>query len=304
MYHFIINPNSRSGQGELIWQQIKARLEQEKIPYKAYKTGYPGHDARLAAMITAENENPTIIVMGGDGTIHGVLTGIRDLDRVVFGFIPTGSGNDFCRGMGIPHDAMRAYDNIMHCTSPSLLDVPYVKSERRNQRFGISAGIGYDAAVCHEVASSPAKDILNRLHLGKLVYLAVALKQILFLTPRSASLVLDGNRRFRYQKMYFAAVMNQKYEGGGFKFCPEALTDDGLLDVIVVEGLSRLRILVSLPSAFWGGHVKIPGIHVFQCRKADISCSSPMAVHLDGEAAGVRKKLSVRLEPQKIKILL
>ena len=307
MYCFIVNPNSRSGAGKMIWADIRAELNRRQIPFKAYMTRYPGHATKLASRITrnASAEKPvTLIAMGGDGTIHEVFSGIRDLTGVVFGFIPTGSGNDFCRGMGIPADSMEALHNILACKSPAQLDVPFITDGKRKLRFGISTGIGYDAAVCHEVASSPAKEILNRIHLGKLVYLLVALKQMLFVAPTPAVIHLDGGRRYFFSRMYFAAVMNQKYEGGGFRFCPSARTDDHVLDLIAVEGMSRLRMLLTFPTALWGGHTKAPGVHIMRCVRAEIRTASACAAHIDGDPCGVRKKLTVGLESEKINILL
>lgn len=87
--------------------------------------------------------------------------------------------------------------------------------------------------------------------MGKLIYLMVALKQFLFLTPSPVTITLDGNKPQTFSRTWFAAVMNQKYEGGGFKFCPDASPEDGLLDVIVIEGISKLKMLFCLPSALW-----------------------------------------------------
>ena len=307
MYYFIVNPNSRSGKGRLVWQRIRRELGRRKISYKCFLTRYPGHAEKIAKQISSlgtPGDPVRMIVMGGDGTIHEVLTGIEDLSAVVFGFIPTGSGNDFCRGMKIPQDPSEALKVVLDHRTVRLMDVPYIDLEGRACRFGISAGIGYDAAVCQEVLSSPAKRILNRFRLGKLVYLYVALKQILFLNPVPASIHLDGGRSWSFRKLYFAAVMNQKYEGGGFCFCPQAKTNDGVLNVIAVEGLPRLAMLAAMPSAFWGGHTSVPGVHIFRCTRAEIRTASPMAVHIDGESGGVRRSLTAALEKKQLKIIL
>ena len=121
------------------------------------------------------------------------------------------------------------------------MDIPVVHYRDRQYRFGISAGMGFDAAVCQEVSVSPVKRVLNRFGLGKLIYLLIALKQLAFMTPCPMLLDMEEGRKFYFHKVYFAAVMNQKYEGGGFRFCPDASPSDGVLDVIVVEGLPKLE---------------------------------------------------------------
>lgn len=111
MYYFIVNPNSRSGKGALIWKELRRTLQQKHISYKAVFTGYRGHAVKLAASVTAKAspEHPVyLIAVGGDGTIQEVLSGVKDLSCIYFGYIPTGSGNDFCRSMQLPQDPHEA----------------------------------------------------------------------------------------------------------------------------------------------------------------------------------------------------
>ena len=306
MYYFIINPNSRSGKAALIWQNLEKVLQERNIKYKTFFTEYKGHAALLSASITAslpENTSLKLIAVGGDGTIQEVLSGIRDLSRITFGYIPTGSGNDFCRSMKLPQDPMKALELILSDKRPHPMDVPHISCGSNSSRFAISCGIGFDAAVCHEVGVTPMKKVLNKIGLGKLVYLFVALKQLLFLNPSPMTLVMDENRVENFSRVYFTAVMNQKYEGGGFKFCPDASPSDGYLDVIVVDNLSKPKVLCCLPTAFFGKHTHFNGIHIFRCKKIDIHSEARLAVHKDGESAGLLNDFSVCMEEQQLNII-
>ena len=306
MYYFIINPNSRSGKAALIWQDLEKVLQERNIKYKTFFTEYKGHAALLSASITAslpENTSLKLIAVGGDGTIQEVLSGIRDLSRITFGYIPTGSGNDFCRSMKLPQDPMKALELILSDKRPHPMDVPHISCGSNSSRFAISCGIGFDAAVCHEVGVTPMKKVLNKIGLGKLVYLFVALKQLLFLNPSPMTLVMDENRVENFSRVYFTAVMNQKYEGGGFKFCPDASPSDGYLDVIVVDNLSKPKVLCCLPTAFFGKHTHFNGIHIFRCKKIDIHSEARLAVHKDGESAGLLNDFSVCMEEQQLNII-
>lgn len=307
MYHFIINPNSRSGKGALIWQDLKKILDERGIKYEAHLTGYRGHAGELAGALTERHtsESPVnLIAVGGDGTIQEILSGIRDLSAVRFGYIPTGSGNDFCRGMKLPQNSGDALDMILKNPRTFPMDVPRITCGGQKSRFAISCGIGFDAAVCHEVGVTPMKKILNRLGLGKLVYLFVALKQLLFLKPSPMAIQLDGSRKLSFKKVYFIAVMNLKYEGGGFKFCPDARPNDGLLDIIVVEGLNKPTVLACLPTAFFGKHTHFKGIHIYQARRVSVRSKRPLPIHTDGEAAGIRNSFSVEMDENPINIFL
>ena len=199
MYYFIVNPNSRSGRGRSIWNEIHQQLMLRGIDFQYCLTRYSGHAAEIASDACAlgtESEPVYIIAVGGDGTIHEVLTGITDFDRVVFGYIPTGSGNDFCRSMRLPFDPMESLEYILKAEHISKMDVPYLLRNNKKSRFGISTGIGYDAGVCQEVLATPLKKIFNRLGLGKLIYLFIALKQLIFINPGKMTVTLDGENTF------------------------------------------------------------------------------------------------------------
>ena len=307
MYYFIVNPNSRSGRGRLIWNDIHQQLKLRGIDFQYCLTRYSGHATEIASKASALGtaSNPVyMIALGGDGTIHEVLTGITDFDRVVFGYIPTGSGNDFCRSMGLPFDPMESLEYILKAERISHMDIPYLLRGNKKSRFGISTGMGFDAGVCQEVLATPFKKIFNRLGLGKLIYLFIALKQIIFISPGKITVTLDGENTFSYDHVYFTAVMNQKYEGGGFKFCPDAQSDDQILDVILVEGIRKLKLLFCLPTAFFGKHTRIKGIHLFTARDILIHSASPLPIHIDGESGGIQEDLAVSIEKNSLKIIL
>lgn len=306
MYYFIVNPNSRSGKAALIWKDLEKVLQERNIEYKTFFTEYKGHAALLSASITADLPADTslrLIAVGGDGTIQEILSGVKDLSRITFGYIPTGSGNDFCRSMKLPQNPMEALDLILSDKRPHPMDVPHISCGSNSSRFAISCGIGFDAAVCHEVGVTPMKKVLNKIGLGKLVYLFVALKQLFFLKPSPMTLTMDGDRVEKFSKVYFTAVMNQKYEGGGFKFCPDASPSDGYLDVIVVDSLSKPKVLCCLPTAFFGKHTHFNGIHIFRCKKIDIHSDARLAVHKDGESAGLLHDFSVCMEPEQLNMI-
>lgn len=306
MYYFIINPNSRSGAGRDVWSILRSELALRKTTYKAYQTEYSGHAVKLARMISNQgtSEDPVyLIAVGGDGTIQEVLTGITDFDSVIFGYIPVGSGNDFCRSMGMLHDPVEALDCILRREHIQLMDVPVMTSGKHTCNFAVSAGIGFDAAICQDIAASPVKKYLNRVKLGKLAYLMIALKQLLCINPVPMTFYPDSGRKLFYKKVYFAAVMNQKYEGGGFKFCPKARNNDRILDVIIVEGLSRLKILLCLPTAFFGKHTLIKGVHILRCKNIKINSAVPLAVHKDGESGGIQSEISVSFEKKSLKVI-
>ena len=114
MYHFIANPNARSGQGLALWEKIKLKLIAEHIDYQIHFTHHRHHATEIAAELTASGDPVTIVVLGGDGSVDEVICGLQNLSLVTLGYIPIGSGNDFGRGLALPSDTMKALDLVLH----------------------------------------------------------------------------------------------------------------------------------------------------------------------------------------------
>lgn len=301
-YTFIINPNSRSGKGGMVWEFIHPELLKRGVEHDYYHTSYSGHATQLAKTITSDGQEHNLIVLGGDGTVNEVINGIQDIRKVTLGYIPTGSGNDFARGMKISKDPLKALDTILSPKEIRKVDIGLLSKAGKNRKFAISAGIGFDAAICHQVAISKYKYILNRLKLGKLSYVFVALNRLFQDKTANAEVFIDAKAVQNFKKVYFVAIMNQPFEGGGFRFCPKAKADDRKLDVIVISSLPKLIVLMLLPTAFKGWHVIFPGITVMQGEKVSVIMDHPLAIHTDGEPAYLRKAISAQLIEEQLRV--
>lgn len=304
MYYFIINPNSRSGTGLRIWRQLEQQLKNQQISYQAYLTEYVGHARKLAHALSDSAVPRTIVVLGGDGTVNEVLDGLILSDHITLGYIPAGSGNDFARGLGIPQNPRKALDCILHHGQIREIRLGQVKADGKTHRFGTSTGIGYDASICHENLSSPLKKMLNRLHLGKLSYVLIGIRQFFLWKPAAVTLYLDDRRRLFFPKTYFAAAMNLPCEGGGFRFCPKASPDTPYLDVCVAENITKGKFICLLPLAFFGRHTRFQGVHLYRCRKLVIQCAVLLPVHRDGESGGYQSELIINLENMPLKVIV
>lgn len=303
-YTFIVNPNSKSGLGRKIWsRQVEPALKKQGIPYEVFFTKYRQHAVKISRKITGDGECHTIIVLGGDGTINEVVNGIAYLSKATLGYIPTGSSNDFARSLRLPTEPLPALSNILSPTRYLSANIGILTYDGRKRRFAVSSGIGFDAGICHEAMVSPLKPLLNRLGLGKLTYVGIALHQILTLTPGQITVTLDDKHKMKFPKAYFATAMNQPYEGGGFLFCPAADCKDDFLDVIVISGLSKLKILSLLPTAYKGWHTRFRGVHIYRCRKMEIASQSPLPLHTDGEPVFRQTQVSMSLHSEKLRII-
>lgn len=303
MYTFIINPNARSGLGQKVWKELEDLLKEKGVEYQALFTKYQRHATKLVAEITADGEEHTIIALGGDGTVNEVVNGIKDLTKVTFGYIPIGSSNDFARYFRLNIDPKQALERILRPSGYSYMNIGVLEYPNKRRRFAVSTGIGFDAAVCHQVVVSPIKKMLNKIKLGKLTYVIVAIDRIIKLKPCQTTVTLDDDQKFTFKGTYFIAAMNHPYQGGGFKFCPKANPCDDKLDVVVAQGFKKPKILFILPSAYKGLHTMFNGVHTYSCKKVEIEAERAWPVHTDGEPIFLQKKITVSLEPERLKVI-
>ena len=222
MYHVIVNPASRSGKGLRIWQeQIEPALKRENLPYDVHFSKEKGDVTRIAAELCRQKEKSekslSMIILGGDGTMNEAVQKLLPDGSVTLGYIPTGSSNDLARDLGIPRDPAKALDVILHSGKPRPMDLGLLSyAEGGERRFCVSCGLGYDAAVCEEIQRSRLKTFFNRIGLGKLSYLGIALKQLFSTKAISGRLSLDEGMSVDIGTMLFVAGMIHRFEGGGF----------------------------------------------------------------------------------------
>lgn len=325
MYYFIVNPASGSGRGRSVWNTICAELDRNHISYKSFLLSRRGEARALAASLAQSKQPFTLVVVGGDGTINetvdGLFTGLAHaglsdsqeemrsdenavIPHITFGCIPTGSGNDFVRGLHLAKDPIEALHAILHPKELRPVNIGVTRSGQKTRFFAVSSGIGFDAAVCSCVLDSGLKNALNHFHSGKLVYLFTALWLLLTMERQTLQITIDGGAAQTFPKAYFAAAMNLRYEGGGFLFCPDAKPDDNCLDLIVANNISRLRALTVLPLALFGRHTNKRGITIRRCKTAAIQTTAPLTVHTDGEIPGSFDKVSFSLHEKKLAVIL
>lgn len=303
MYYFIVNPGSRSGYGKHVWKTVEELLDQEDIEYRVFFTSYRYHATKLAQEITARKDRITLVAVGGDGTVNEVLNGVRDFSKITFAYIPTGSSNDFARALGLPVDTEAAVQNLLHPSYFRRIDLGSARLGERTQTFAVSCGCGYDAAICHASHASAAKLLLNKLHLGKLIYVATGIRQLLLCRPAPMTIVLDGKRTLRFRRTIFATAMNCRCEGGGVRFCPKAKPDDGVLELCIVEGPTRLLIVPLFLLSALGLHGLLPGVHLLRAASAEFTCSRRLPVHMDGEPYILKGKLEIGCRPGVLSII-
>ncbi len=311
MFYFIVNKRSGSGKGAQTWNEIMEVLDAEHVSYKAWVTEYAGHAVTLAGEICEkEDDDICLVAVGGDGTVNEVINGMRHFERVRFGVIPTGSGNDFARGMDLSADASVNMQRIIACSRLAreenrrmdLGEVSFAGGEKP-RLFAVSAGIGLDALVCKKALTSRLKDFLNRLHAGKLTYVILTVQSLFSMQTMDAAVHFDGKGGRSLKKTIFIAAMNFRCEGGGVPMAPDASAADGKLSVCSASGIPKWRTFFCLPFLVAAKHLWIRGFEVNNVTECSIRLKNPMVLHADGEYCGDVSQLRFRCLPGKLCVL-
>lgn len=307
MYHFIVNPNSRTGKGKLLWITLEAELKLRHINYIAYLTSCSGHATELVKSICATYTGvKNIVTVGGDGTINEVINGIDTYSNVLLGYIPTGSSNDLARGLNLPKNPIKALDRVLSPTRFQYFDHGCLSCNDGNppRRFSVSSGIGYDADICYEALNSKLKKNLNRIKLGKLVYFLIGLKQVILNRPVEAELTIDGIQKLTIKKLIFVANMIHQCEGGGLPMCPSADPADRKLTSLIVHDMSKIKLLLLMPTIFFAKHINFKGVDIMDCKTIDIKTKTPLITHTDGEYSGTHSHVTLNCNKEQIKMML
>ena len=324
MYYCIVNPSARSGKGKEIWKLLEKKFIDKGLEYKALFTEGPGHATKLASSLTEhkslddDNSSPIrLIVLGGDGTLNEAINGIQDFENTLVGYIPIGSSNDFARDLSFPKKLDDLIEQILEAKNVRTLDLgrlTYNSMSRETSRlhedriavtrlFDVSAGIGFDAAVCEQALSSNTKNFFNKIGLGKLTYGSIALRQLFGAEKVPCELILDDKETIRLKRFIFIAAMIHHYEGGGFNFAPGADLTDGKFDLVYGGNMPAIKMLFALPLSFVGHYFWIKGLGHHVVQKAVIKTDKPMWVHTDGEVSVKSDHITFECLKQKLRMM-
>ena len=242
-------------------------------------------DLGKAAERTVAENCAAAYVAGGDGTVNGALRGMLDASpspAIPIGIIPFGTGNDFSKALGLGDEPQRALDR--------LLDPHVVAADVgvMNDRPFINASAGGLIAETSGVATPALKDIA-----GKVAYLIGGARALFAADPLSVRLLVASERPAAgpagellpvgESAVQMFAVCNAPFIGGGYAIAPDALIDDGLLDVIVVPRMPLLELLGTLQRIAASGEPGRDDVMSFRSARFDLVFDRHARVNIDGE---------------------
>jgi diacylglycerol kinase (ATP) len=283
----VVNPAAGRGRSAKLLPSVTAALV-AGLPHDSLKvirtTDWADSQRRCEEVVaaaqkaTATGRRDSLIVMGGDGMMHLGVNAAAQTD-VPLGLIPGGRGNDFCRGVGVPTAALSAVQVIVggHLRRIDLASVTGNLVDGGTHRWvGCIVSTGFDGRVGYRADKMKHS-------FGGLEYAAATLAELRSFEPLAYRMVIDGVAR--EQTAMFIAVGNAAYYGAGMQACPTADLHDGLLDLTVVNPVSRATLLRLLPTMFTGGFVKDPAVELLRAKEVVLDGDGLYAM-ADGEELG------------------
>jgi YegS/Rv2252/BmrU family lipid kinase len=284
----IVNPAAGGGRAGRCAPAVVDALRGHGLDVQRADTRDLPHARELA--LEAARAGETAVTLGGDGLAGAVADVLREVPGALLGVLPGGRGNDLARVLGIGQDPVAACAVIAGGVAREL-DLGLVGEHT----FVGIASCGFDSDANRIANEAPA-------WLGNLVYAYGALRALWSWRPARFELVLDG-RRHTFTG-YSVGAANSKAYGGGMYAAPDALLDDGLLDVPYCERIPKLRFLTRiLPKVFKGTHVDEPSVHVLRGRELQIAADRPFTLYADGDPIG-ELPLRVSVLPAAVRVLV
>ncbi|MBS0375389.1 MAG: diacylglycerol kinase family lipid kinase [Proteobacteria bacterium] len=274
----IVNPAAGGGRAQRRWTQLARALEAAGVAFEQVTTHRAGEATELARAGLAAGPR-TLLAVGGDGTLHEVLNGaLGGARRPRLAVAPFGTGNDWAREMAAPREPA-AFARMLAAGRVRAVDagrIDYREAGAPAARFFINvAGAGYDSYVLEQLEGRSKQP---------LAYLRAVIAGLARYRAPRFKLAGDGVRL--EGPLFVAFAMLGQACGGGMRFAPVARPDDGLLDLVAIEHLSRASALWRLAKIYTGTLLRDPAVRHATLRELSIDAEPPARLEADGQLLG------------------
>jgi YegS/Rv2252/BmrU family lipid kinase len=291
---YFFNPISGTKNKDALLKLIDERTRKENIPYQILHTNASGDYLFLRDKIKAEKITD-IIICGGDGTINQVASALIHVD-INIGIIPMGSGNGLALTAGISKKVTKALDIIFKGKTT------YIDGFFINNKFScMLCGLGFDAQVAHDFAADPSR--------GLSTYIKHSLKN--FFNSRPYPFVIEVNDTKINTKAFFISIANSNQFGNNFTIAPRASLSDGLLDIVIVNKMSKIKLVYAILKQIRHGQLQqtsvkkfhARGIQYFQTKELVIQNPDSAPLHIDGDPVDTDTLFKIKIIENAFRLL-
>lgn len=292
----LVNPAAGGGRAHAALPAIRQLARQHSWNVDVCVTENP-QDLADRARCAAQAGQKRIFVLGGDGSFQLVINAVADFPDIVLGILPAGGGNDLAAALGLPQDPVRAAAQLLKGEA-SPLDAAKVRFTDGSERLFVGGGgVGLDAEASR-YANGPFRNLRGRIR-----YMLAAIRALLgFHAFRVRVTTCSSALEDIHSHALVAAVLNTPSYGAGLYLAPNAQTDDGKLDVVVLDRLSLMEILVLLPALASRGVLRTNRVRGSSSTNVRIETESPRWFQADGELLGMTP-VEISVVPAAIRVL-
>jgi diacylglycerol kinase (ATP) len=272
-WSFIVNPTAGGGAGKLVISELENQIAKRALNASILLTERHDHAIQLSKSCL-ENGSTHIIAVGGDGTMNEVARPLIGQEHITTGLIPAGTGNDFNQILGFPDRFSDDHWDIFFSQSVIKMDVGRVN----DLYFLNGMGLGFDAQVAAENYVEPG-EVAKASGKGKYIWHIV--KTLLFYREQKVTIISRDKQQ--ETDCFINTISNGRRFAGSFLLTPEAIANDGLLDVCMIKKLNllqRFKILTMVPK---GTHIHDPKVDYYQTEKLTVEFGIKVPFHVDGE---------------------
>jgi len=287
----IVNPQAGKKQGLAAAQKAAHLLNQNDITVETLISSHPGQTVKLAEKLDL-NSWDGVLAVGGDGTLFELINGLlRSNERipVPIGQIPVGTGNSFSKDLCINS----IEDTIEHIVQRNVqkVDLGHFSCQVGEYYFINLLGAGFVSNVAYRARKYRA--------LGGFSYILGVIEEVVGLKSGWITLEIDGQTIER--DCIFVEICNSRFTGGNMMMAPAAAIDDGFLDIVLLNRISRATLLKLFPRIFKGTHVQAESVEVFRGKKIVLRTENPLPLTPDGETFG-STPIEVSIFPRKVEM--
>lgn len=282
---FIINPHSGTSNESIDEGVIKDHFDHPN--WSVQLTKYAGHAREIAAK--AKEGMDVIVAIGGDGTVNEIASAIID-SSVALGIIPKGSGNGLSNFLGIPKALKGALDIVK---SGRVIEIDTMSLNEH--RFVNMAGIGFDAHIAHLF-----KDFGSR---GFVSYSKLVVREFSRYSGVSVKLTYDDKTK-THQNAFVLSFANSSQYGNNAHIAPDAIINDGLADVCIVQKFPSIYAPVALYRMFGKTLGGSNYYDSFKIKKMQVKSEQAMSAHIDGEPINIGKEALLSVFSKNLKVLI
>ena len=300
----VINPNAGGGRVAKEWPLLSNMLKDRGFSFEEVFTTHRYHAVELV-IYSLKRGFRNFISVGGDGTLHEIVNGIFyqkevPVSEITLAVLPAGSANDWTRMYRIPKDYDKAIETVLEgrTVMQDVARVEYSQAGVRNSRYMVNvAGVGLDANICLRCNASKDKG-----KSGDLAYVKAAFKALVSRTSTPTKVVVDGRSYFS-DRMFSTGFGIGKYSGGGMMQVPDAVADDGLVNVMVARKVSKIKFLLLFKQLFKGTIYRIREVSHTTASRVCVISRKPDRVEIDGEVVGTTP-INLEVLPRALRVVV